>query len=95
MRSDRRVKKAHLDGRMSSGAFSIQELPSLKCSIIEPGDNTKPSGPEDIKNVDWNELLVRESIPGDYGTIQPTDTARQINENLQEQDDNPIVKTFE
>ena len=43
--------------------------------------------------VDWNELLVRESIPDDYGTIRVTETHRERNAALQEQNDS-IVKDF-
>lgn len=42
MRSDRKVKMSHMDGMedlRGSGIYSIQELPSLRCSIIEAGDN--------------------------------------------------------
>ena len=71
----------------------IQELPSLRCSIIDgPGGPTKSS---DIhQNVDWNELLVRESIPDDYGTIRASETNRAQNEKLRQQDGNMIMQNF-
>lgn len=82
MRSDRKVKMSHMEGLSGSGVYSIQELPSLRCSIIEAGDNTG-SGAANLGRVDWNELLVRESIPDNYGTIHPTDTAREKNYELE------------
>ncbi len=71
----------------------IQELPSLRCSIIDgPGGATKNSNVH--QNVDWNDLLVRESIPDDYGTIRASETNRAQNEKLRQQDGNMIMQNF-
>ena len=43
--------------------------------------------------VDWNDLLVRESIPGDYGTIRPSETDRDRTDKLKEKNAD-IVQNF-
>ncbi len=40
-----------------------------------------------MDKVDWNDLLVRESIPDDYGTIQVVETPRLASEDQREVND--------
>ncbi len=72
----------------------IQELPSLRCSIIDGPGGAATKNSDIHQNVDWNDLLVRESIPDDYGTIRASETNRAQNEKLRQQDGNLIMQNF-
>jgi hypothetical protein len=98
--SDRKMQVSNLAGAKEpkgedeedASFCQLQELPSLRCSIIDgPGSSKAPLNHE---KVDWNDLLVRESIPDDYGTIRATDTNRVQNEKLKQQEGNMIMQNF-
>ena len=91
--SDRKMQVSHMDGNKNdqnglpqlnqteddedASFCQIQELPSLRCSVIDgPGGEPNSGVARAMDKVDWNDLLVRESIPDDYGTIRATDTNR-------------------
>jgi len=40
-----------------------------------------------MDKVEWSDLLVRESIPDDYGTIQVVETPRLPSEDIRVEDD--------
>lgn len=94
--SDRKMQVSHLDRDIKkmgssdvdeSPSFHIKELPSLRCSIIDSGgaagqEARTGHGLAINDRVDWNDLLVRESFPDDYGTIRVTDTHRENNKQL-------------
>ena len=71
--------------------FMQEPSPSLRCSIIQKqGSNIVDINEQDVN---WNELLVRESFPDDYGTIRPTDTHRERNQEIKEGNEE-IVENF-
>ena len=67
--------------------------PSLRCSIIQKQGSNAQIDLND-HDVNWNELLVRESFPDDYGTIRPTDTHRERNEEIRASGNEEIVENF-
>ena len=98
---DRKFKQTEFDIRDNSvvgevvpqdeSLFMQEPSPSLRCSVIQKqGSNVVDMADKDVN---WNDLLVRESFPDDYGTIRPSDTHRERNESIKAQTDE-IVEDF-
>ena len=75
--------------------FMQEPSPSLRCSIIQK-QGSGVGGVVDLndQDVNWNELLVRESFPDDYGTIRPTDTHRERQQEIKASGNEEIVENF-